>query len=95
MVTADALFLSVDVHDKRAGISALDQEEFNDFSLHLIFPIVVGRVHVVANLDVHFAGRQLVVKATVATFLRLTQGRDHQKHLPAKSNYEFALASEG
>jgi len=58
MVTADALFLPLNVNDKRRGvrIRVNDHEGSNGFALHLFFPIVVGRVYVVVDLDDSIAG---------------------------------------
>ena len=95
MVTSDALLLSINVNDKRGGISVQEHEEANSFALQLIFPIMVSRVDVIATLDVRIAGRHPVVEVTLVTLLRLTQGLDYHRDFPAKAGHEFAFASQG
>jgi len=95
MVTADAFFLAVNVNDKRGGVRVCvnDHEGSNGFALHLVLPIVVGRVCVVADLDVRIAGCDPVVEVTFVTLLRLTQGLDYDGDLLAQAGHELAFAS--
>ena len=44
----------------------------NGLALRLVLPIVVGRVYLVADLDVRIAGCDPVVEITFVTLLRLT-----------------------
>jgi len=76
MVTADTSFLAVNVNEKRGGIRVCvnDHEGSNGFALQLVLPIVVGRVYVVADLDISIAGCDPMVEVTFVTLLRLTQG---------------------
>jgi len=94
MVTADAFLLPIDVNDKRGGvrIGFNDHEGANGFCLQLILPIVVGRVYVVADLDVRIAGCDPVIEITFVTLLRLTQGLNDNGDLPARACHEFAFA---
>ena len=95
MVTADTLFLAVNVNDKRGGVRVCvnDHEGSNGFALQLVLAIVVGRVYVVADLDVRIAGCDPMVKVTFVTLLRLTQGLDHDEDLLAQAGHELAFAS--
>jgi len=95
MVTADAFFLPVNVNDERGGIRIRvnDHEGSNGLALQLVLPIVVGRLYVVADLDVRIAGCDPVVEVTFVTLLRLTQGLDYDRDLPAKAGRELAFAS--
>jgi len=97
MVTADAFFLAFNVNNKRGGIRVCidDHEGSNGFALQLVVPIVVGRVYVVANLDVRIAGCGPMVEVTFVTLLRLTQGLDYDGDLPAQAGPELAFASRG
>jgi len=73
MVTADAFLLPVNVNDKRGGvrIGVNDHEGANGFALQLVSPIVVGRVYVVADLDVRIADCDPMVEVTFVTLLLL------------------------
>jgi len=95
MVTADTFLLAVNVNDKRGGVRVCvnDNEGANDFALQLILPIVVGRVYVVADLDVRIAGCDMMVEVTFVTLLRLTQGLDNDGDLLAQAGHELAYAS--
>jgi len=95
MVTADAFLLAVNVNDKRGGVRVRvdDHEGGNGFALQLVLPIVVGRVYVVADLDVRIAGCDPMVEVTFVTLLCLTQGLDHDGDLLAQAGHELALAS--
>jgi len=95
MVTADAFFLAVNVNYKRGGIRVCvdDHEGSHNFALQLVFPIVVGRVYVVADLDVRIAGCDPIVDVTFVTLLRLTQGLDSAGDLLAQAGHELAFAS--
>jgi len=95
MVSADAFFLPVNVNDERGEIRIRisDHEWSNGLAFQLVLPIVVGRVYVVADLDVRIAGCDPVVKVTFVTLLRLTQGLDDDGDLPAKADHELAFAS--
>ena len=59
----------------------------------LFLPIVVGRIDVVADLDVRIAGCEPVFGITFVTLLRLMQGLDYDRDLPAKAGHELAFAS--
>jgi len=89
MVTADAVFLPVNVNDERGciRIRVNDDEGSNGLALQLALPIVVGRIYVVADLEVRIAGCDTVVKVTFVTLLRLTQGLDYDRDLPAKAGH--------
>jgi len=95
MVTADAFLLPVNVNDKRGGvrIGVNDHEGANGFALQLVSPIVVGRVYVVADLDVRIADCDPMVEVTFVTLLLLTQGLDCDGDLLAQAGYELAFAS--
>jgi len=95
MVTADSFFIAVNVNDKRGGVRVCvnDHDGFNGFALQLVLPIEVGRVYVVADLDVRIAGCDRTVEVTVVTLLRLTQGLDSDGDLLAQAGYELAFAS--
>jgi len=95
MVTADTFFLAVNVNDKRGGIRVCvdDYEGSKGFALQLVLPIVVGRVYVVADLDVRIAGCDPVIEDTFVTLLRLTQGLDYDGDLFAQAGHELAFAS--
>jgi len=97
MVTADAFFLPVNVNDERGGIRIRvnDHEKSNGRALQLVSPIVVGRIDVVADLDVRIAGCDPVVEVTFVTLLRLTQGLNYDRDLPAKAGHELVFASQG
>jgi len=58
----------------------------------LFLSTVVGRVYVVADLDVRIAGYDPVIEITFVTLLRLTQGLKNNGDLPAKACHEFAFA---
>jgi len=94
MVTADAFLLPVNVNDKRGGvrIDVNDHEGSNGFALQLVLPIVIGRVYIVADLDVRIAGCYPVIEVTFVTLLRLTQGLNDNRDLPAKACHEFVFA---
>jgi len=94
MVTADTFFLTVNVNDKRGGVRICvnDHEGSNGFALHLVLPIVVGRVNVVADLDVRIAGCDPMVEVTLVTLLGLTQGLDYDGDLLAHAGHELAFA---
>ena len=94
MVTADAFLLPVNVNDKRGGvhIGVNDHERSNGFALQLVLQIVVGRVYVVADLDVRIAGCDPVIEVMFVTLLRLTQGLNDNGDPPAKACHEFAFA---
>jgi len=57
MITADAFFLPVNVNDECGciRIRVHEHEGSNGLALQLVLPTVVGRVDVVADLDVRFA----------------------------------------
>jgi len=95
MVTADEFLLAVNVNDKRGGarVCVNDHEGSDGFALQLVLPIVVGRIYVVADLDVRIAGCDPMVQVTFATLLRLTQGLDYDGHLLAQAGHELAFAS--
>ena len=95
MVTADAFLLAVNVNDKRGGIRIRvnDHERSNGLALQLLLPIVVGRVYIVADLDVRIAGFDPMVELTIVTLLRLTQGLDYDGDLLAQAGLELAFAS--
>jgi len=95
MVTADTVFLAVNVNDKRGGIRVCvdDHEGSNGFALQHLLPIVVGRVYVVADLDVRIAGCDPVIEDAFVTLLRLTQGLDYDGDLFAQAGHELAFAS--
>ena len=95
MVPADAFFLPLNVNDERGGIRIRvnDHEVSNGLALQLVLPIVVRRVDVVADLDVRIAGCDLVFEVTFVMLLRLTQGLNYDRDLPAKAGHELALAS--
>ena len=94
MDTTDALFLPVNVNDKRGGIRIRvnDHEGSNGLALRLVLPIVFGRVYVVADLDVRIAGCDPMVEDSSGTLLRLTQGLDDDGDLAAKAGHELAFA---
>jgi len=89
MVTADAFLLPVNVNDKRGGVRVcVDYHEgSNGFSLRLVLPVVVGRLYVVADLDVRIAGCDPIVEDTFVTMLRLTQGLDYEGDLLAQAGH--------
>jgi len=60
--------------------------------LQLVLPNVVGRVYVVADLDVRIAGCDPVIEVTFVTLLRLAQGLNDNGDLPAKACHEFGFA---
>jgi len=95
MVTADKFLLAVNVNDKRGGIRLCvdDHEGSNGLALQLVLPIVVGRVYVVADLDVRIAGCDPMVEVTFVSLLRLTQGLDNDGDLLAQAGHELAFAS--
>jgi len=95
MVTADTFFLPVNVNEKRGSIRVCvdDHEGSNGFALQLVFPIVVGRVYVVADLDVRIAGCDPMVEVAFVPLLRLTQGLDYDGDLLAQAGHELAFAS--
>jgi len=95
MVTADTFFLAVNVNDKRGGIRVCvdDHKGSNGFASQLVSPIVVGRVYVVANLDVRIAGCDPVIEDAFVTLLRLTQGLDYDGDMSAKACHELTFAS--
>jgi len=95
MVTADKFLLAVNVYDKRGGncLCVDDHERSNGLALQLVLPIVVGRVYVVADLDVRIAGCDPMVEVTFVTLLRLTQGLDYDGDLLAQAGHELAFAS--
>jgi len=97
MVTADAFFFPVNFNDKRGGIRnrVNDHEGSNGLALQIVLPIVVGRVYLVADFDVRIAGCDPLVELTFVTLLRLTQGLDYDRDLPAKAGHKLALASWG
>jgi len=97
MVTTDAPSLPVNVNDDSGSIRIRvnHHEESNGLALQLVLPIVVGRMYVVANLDVRITGCDPVVKVTFVTLLRLTQGLDCDMDLPAKAGHDFAFARSG
>ena len=94
MVTADTFFLAVNVNDQRGGVRVCvnDHEGSNGFALQLVFPIVVGCVYGVADLDVRIAGCDPMVEVTFVTFLRLTQGLDYDGDMLAQAGHELAFA---
>jgi len=94
VVTDDALFLPVNVNDERVGIRIRvnNYEGFNGLALQLVLLIVVGRIDVVSDLDVRIASCDPVVKVTFVTLLRLTQGLDNDRDLPAKAGHELSFA---
>jgi len=94
MVTADAFLFPVNVDDKRGGvrIGVNDHEGANGFALQHIFPIVVGRVYVVDDLDVRIAGCDPVIEITFVTLMRVTQGLNDNRDLPAKACHKFEFA---
>jgi len=79
MVTADALFLPVNVNDKRGDvrIRVNDHEGSNSLALQLVLPIVVGRLYVVGDLDVRIAGCDPMVEFTFVTLFRAAHGAPH------------------
>jgi len=95
MVTAETFLLAVNVNDKRGGVRVCvdDHDWSNGFALQLVLPVVVGRVYVVADLDVRIAGCYRMVEFTFVTLLRLTQGLDHDGDLLAQAGHELAFAS--
>jgi len=95
MVTADAFPLPANVNDKRGGVRVcINVHEGSDgFALQLVFPIVVGRLYVVADLDVRIATCDPMVEVTFVTLLRLTQGLDYDGDLLAQAGHELAFAS--
>jgi len=95
VVTADAFFLPNNVNDERGGIRirVYDHEGSNNLTLQLVLPIVVDRIDVVDDFDVRIAGCDPVVDVTFVTLLRLTQGLNYDRDLPAKAGYEFGFAS--
>jgi len=95
MVTADAFFLPFDVNYKRGSIRVRvnKPEGSNGLALQLILRIVVGRIDVVANLDVRIAGCDPVVEVAFVTLLRLAQGLDYDRDMSAKAGCELAFAS--
>jgi len=95
MVTADAFLLAVNVNDKLGGVRVCvnDHEGSNGFALQLVLPIVVGRIYVVADLDVRIAGCDPIIEVTFVTLLRLTQGLDYDGGLLAQAGHELAFAS--
>jgi len=95
MVTADTFFLAFNVNDKRGGVRVCvnDHEGSDSFALQLVVPIVVGRVYVVADLDVRIAGCDPMLEVTFVTLLRLTQGLDYDGDLLAQAGHELAFAS--
>jgi len=95
MVTADKVFLPINVNDKRGGIRVRvnDYEGSNGLALQLVLPIVAGRVYVVADVDVRSAGCDPMVEGTLVTLLRLTQGLEYDGDLLAKAGHELAFAS--
>jgi len=95
MVTADTFFLAVNGNDKRRciRIRVNDDKGSNGFALQLVLPIVVGRVNVVADLDVRIAGCDPMVKVTFVTLLRLMQGLDYDGDLLSQAGHELAFAS--
>jgi len=97
MVTVDTFFLAVNVNDKRGGVRVCvyDHEGSNGFSLQLVFPVVVGRVFVVADLDVRIAGCDPMVEVTFVTLMRLTQGLDYDGDLLAQAGHELPFARYG
>jgi len=97
MVTADAVFLPVNVNDERGGIRTRvhDHEGPNGLALQLVLPIVIGRVDKVPDHDVRIAGCYPVVEATRETLLRLTQDLSYDRDLPAKAGHDFAFTSSG
>jgi len=94
VVTADTFFLAVNVNDKRGGIRVCvdDHEGSNGFALQLVLPIVVGRVYLVADLDVRIAGCDAMVEVMFVSLLRLTQGLDYDGDLLAQAGHELAFA---
>jgi len=72
-----------------------DHEGSNCLALQLVLPIVVGRVDVVADLDVRIAGCDLMVEVTFVTLLYVTQGLDDDGDLPTRAGHELAFASWG
>jgi len=96
MVTADVFLLAVNVNDKRGGVRVCvnDHEGSDGFALQLVFPVVVGRVYVVADLDVRIAGCDPMVEVTFVTLLRLTQGLDYDGDLLAQAGHELAFACQ-
>jgi len=94
-VNVDMVFLAVNVNDKCGGIRVCvdDHEGFNGFALQLVLPIVVGRVYIVADLDVRIAGFDPMVELTIVTLLRLTQGLDYDGDLLAQAGHELAFLS--
>jgi len=95
MVTADAFLLAVNVNHKRGGVRVCvnDHEGSDGFALQLVLPIMVGRIYVVADLDVRIAGCDPMVEVTFVTLLRLTQGLDYDGDLLAQAGHELAFAS--
>ena len=93
MVTADTFFLPVSVNDKRGGIRVCvdDHEASDGFALQRIFPIVVGRGYVVADIDVRIAGCDPMVEDTFVTLLRLTRGLDCDGDLLAQVGHKHAF----
>ena len=97
MATGNTFFLPVNVNDKRGGIRVCvdDHEGSTGSASQLVLPIVVGRVYLVADFDVRIAGCDPLVELTFVTLLRLTQGLDYDRDLPAKAGHKLALASWG
>jgi len=95
MVIAEAFFFPVNVNDKRGGIRIHinDHEGSNGLALQLVLPMVVGRVCVVADLNVCIASCDPVVEVTFVALLRLTQGLDDDGDLSAKAGHECPFAS--
>jgi len=94
MVTADTFFLPVSVNDKRGGIRVCvdDHEASDGFALQRIFPIVVGRGYVVADIDVRIAGCDPMVEVTFVTLLGLTRGLDYDGDLLAQVGHKHAFS---
>jgi len=82
-VTSDALFLAVDVNDKRGCVRVTYREEAYGFALPIISTIVLCRLDVVTNFDVRVAVRHHVGEIAFVMLLRLTQGLDYREHSPA------------
>jgi len=95
VVTADAFFLPIDVNDERGSIRIRvdDHEGSNELALQLFLPIAVGCIDLVAEIDVCIADCDPVVEVMFVTLLRLTQGLNYDRDLPAKAGHEFAFAS--
>jgi len=82
-VTSDALFLAVDVNDKRGCVRVTYREGAYVFALPIISTIVLCRLDVVANFDVRVAVRHHVGEIAFVMLLRLTQGLDYREDSPA------------